>query len=73
MNLSNFSLLGGTSSILRIFLGGTSEKTHPVDCNERRRRGGFFFAGGKSAKIAENIHNMQMFVNLSPFSKTYSI
>ena len=31
MNLSNFSLLGGTSSILRISLGGTSEKTHPVD------------------------------------------
>ena len=31
MNLSNFSLLGGTSSILRIFLGGTSEKTHPVE------------------------------------------
>ena len=30
MNLSHFSLLGGTSSILRIFLGGTSEKTHPV-------------------------------------------
>ena len=30
MNLSNFSLLGGTSSTLRIFLGGTSEKTHPV-------------------------------------------
>ena len=28
--LSNFSLLGGTSSILRTFLGGTSEKTHPV-------------------------------------------
>ena len=29
--LSNFSLLGGTSSILRIFLGGTSQKRHPVD------------------------------------------
>ena len=28
--LSNFSLLGGTSSILRTFLGGTSKKTHPV-------------------------------------------
>ena len=28
--LSNFSLLGGTSSILRISLGGTSEKTHRV-------------------------------------------
>ena len=28
--LSSFSLLGGTSSILRTFLGGTSEKTHPV-------------------------------------------
>ena len=28
--LSHFSLLGGTSSILRTFLGGTSEKTHPV-------------------------------------------
>ena len=28
--LSNFSLLGGTSSILRTFLGGTSQKNHPV-------------------------------------------
>ena len=28
--LSSFSLLGGTSSLLRTFLGGTSEKTHPV-------------------------------------------
>ena len=30
VNLVIFSLLGGTSSILRTFLGGTSEKTHPV-------------------------------------------
>ena len=29
--LSHFLLLGGTSSILRTFLGGTSEKIHPVD------------------------------------------
>ena len=29
--LSHFSLLGGTSSILRTFLGGTSQKRHPVD------------------------------------------
>ena len=28
--LSHFSLSGWTSSILRTFLGGTSEKTHPV-------------------------------------------
>ena len=28
--ISNFSLLGGTSSILRTFLGGTSQKNHPV-------------------------------------------
>ena len=28
--LSHFSILGGTSSILRTFLGGTSEKIHPV-------------------------------------------
>ena len=28
--LSHFSLLGGTSSILRTFLGGTSQKNHPV-------------------------------------------
>ena len=27
---SHFSLLGGTSSILRTFLGGTSQKSHPV-------------------------------------------
>ena len=31
--LSNFSILGGTSSVLRIFLGGTSEKIHPVVFN----------------------------------------
>ena len=30
VNLVIFSLLGGTSSILRTFLGGTSEKNHPV-------------------------------------------
>ena len=30
--LSHFSLLGGTSSILRTFLGGTSQKKHPVLC-----------------------------------------
>ena len=30
MNLLIFSLLGGTSSILRNFLGGTSQKRHPV-------------------------------------------
>ena len=30
MNLVIFSLLGGTSSILRTFLGGTSQKNHPV-------------------------------------------
>ena len=29
--LSHFSLLGVTSSILRTFLGGTSQKTHPVE------------------------------------------
>ena len=29
--LGHFFLLGGTSSILRIFLGGTSKKKHPVD------------------------------------------
>ena len=28
--LSQFSLLGGTSSILKTFLGGTSQKNHPV-------------------------------------------
>ena len=28
--LSHCSLLGGTSSILRTFLGGTSKKKHPV-------------------------------------------
>ena len=28
--LSNFSLLGGTSSILRTFLGRPSQKNHPV-------------------------------------------
>ena len=28
--LSHFSLLGGTSAILRTFLGGTSQKRHPV-------------------------------------------
>ena len=28
--LRHFSLLGGTSSILRTFLGGTSEEIHPV-------------------------------------------
>ena len=28
--LSNFSVLGGTSSILRTFLGRTSQKKHPV-------------------------------------------
>ena len=30
IELSNFSLLGGTSSILVTFLGGTSKKNHPV-------------------------------------------
>ena len=30
VNLVMFSLLGGTSSTLKTFLGGTSEKTHPV-------------------------------------------
>ena len=30
VNVVIFSLLGGTSSILRTFLGGTSEKNHPV-------------------------------------------
>ena len=30
MNLFIFLLLGGTSSILRTFLGGTSQKNHPV-------------------------------------------
>ena len=28
--LNHFSLLGGTSSILRTFLSGTSKKKHPV-------------------------------------------
>ena len=28
--LSHFSLLGGTSSILKTSLGGTSQKNHPV-------------------------------------------
>ena len=27
----NFFLLGGTNSILRTFLGGTSKKNHPVE------------------------------------------
>ena len=31
--LSNFSLLGRTSSILKTFLGGTSQKNHPVQTN----------------------------------------
>ena len=31
--LSHFSLLGGTSSILRTFLGGTNQKKHPVQWN----------------------------------------
>ena len=31
MNLVIFSLLGGTSSILTTFLGGTSQKNHPVE------------------------------------------
>ena len=32
MNLLIFLLLGGTSSTLRTFLGGTSQKNHPVLC-----------------------------------------
>ena len=35
VNLVIFSLLGGTSSILRTFLGGTSKKKHPVYTEER--------------------------------------
>ena len=31
VELSHFSLLGGTTSILRTFLGGTSQKRHPVE------------------------------------------
>ena len=38
--LCHFSLLGGTSSILRTFLGGTSKKKHPVvDLREERHKG----------------------------------
>ena len=35
MNLVIFSLLGGTSSILRTFLGGTSKKKKPVDPSDQ--------------------------------------
>ena len=36
--LSHFSLLGGTSSILRTFLGGTSQKRHPVSHTTKTTR-----------------------------------
>ena len=38
--LSHFSLLGGTGSILRFFLGGTSTKIHPVQssCEDKEKR-----------------------------------
>ena len=40
VNLVIFSLSGGTSSILRTFLGGTSEKTHPVHFTWKARAAG---------------------------------
>ena len=48
IELSNFSLLGGTSSILVTFLGGTSQKNHPVvvlykGVDEERAGEGFSF------------------------------
>ena len=36
--LSHFSLLGGTSSILRTFLGGTSQNKHPVYCRVKKTK-----------------------------------
>ena len=69
MNLSHFSPLGGTSSILRTFLGGTSQKRHPVHCSlssDGSEEGPDCLAAGQEeAEVAEEEELLRRAIALS--------